>query len=217
MFHGYTATKSQLLAEAGAFREMGFNVLLVDMSGHGGSEGNVTTFGYNEAADVLAAYRFAKTLDNTIILYGVSMGAAAILRAVAVYDLQPQALLLECPFGNMVQAVRNRFRLMHLPDFPLAEMLVFWGGVQNDYPAFSHNPSEYAREVKVPTLLMYGLRDQRVIKPEVKEIYRNLPEPKEVVYFEELAHESYLKKQPRHWKAAINDFLLHTKEINHDL
>jgi alpha-beta hydrolase superfamily lysophospholipase len=217
LFHGYTSTKSQLLSEAEAFRQMGFSTLLVDMSGHGGSAGTVTTVGYTEAADVVAAYQFAKKIDDTIILYGVSMGAAAILRAVAVQELRPAALVLECPFGSMVQAVRNRFRLMHLPDFPLAEMLVFWGGVQNDYPAFAHNPVDYARQVQVPVLLMYGLRDRRVVRSEVDEIYRNLPGPKEVVYFEELEHESYLRKQPYRWKAAVNDFLKPKTLVHHDL
>jgi hypothetical protein len=217
LFHGYTSTKSQLLTEAEAFRGLGFSTLLMDMSGHGGSAGNVTTIGYYEAADVAAAYRYARTLDDRIILYGVSMGAAAILRAVPIYGLQPAALVLECPFADMVQAVRNRFRLMHVPEYLLAEMLVFWGGWQNDYNAFSHNPSDYARQVQTPVLLMYGLRDRRVVKPEVEIIYRNLKGPKELVYFENLEHESYCKKQPLRWKAAVNNFLEPKKVPRHDL
>ncbi len=217
LFHGYTSTKSQLLTEAEAFQGLGFSTLLMDMSGHGGSAGSVTTIGYHEAADVAAAYRYARTLDDRVVLYGVSMGAAAILRATAVYGLQPAALVLECPFADMVQAVRNRFRLMHVPEYLLAEMLVFWGGWQNDYNAFSHNPSDYARQVRVPVLLMYGLRDRRVVKPEVEAIYRNLKGLKELIYFENLEHESYCKKQPLRWKAAVNNFLEHKKALGHDL
>ncbi len=207
LFHGYTSTKSQLLTEAGAFRELGFNTLLMDLSGHGGSGGHVTTIGYYEAADVAAAYAYARTIDDRVILYGVSMGAAAILRAVPAYGLQPDALVLECPFATMLQATRNRFRIMHLPEYPLAELLVFWGGWQNDYDAAGHNPADYARQVRVPTLLMYGLRDRRVIKPEVEAIYRNLRGPKELVYFKDLEHQSYCKKEPRRWRAAVGRFL----------
>ena len=207
MFHGYTSTKSQLLIEATAFREQGFNTLLMDLSGHGGSGGYATTIGYYEAADVAAAYAYARKLDKRVILYGVSMGAAAILRAVPLYRLQPEALVLECPFATMLQATRNRFRLLHLPEYPLAELLVFWGGWQNDYDAAHHNPAEYARQVRVPTLLMYGLRDRRVIKPEVETIYRNLNGPKELVYFKDLEHQSYCKKQPQRWRAVVSRFL----------
>ncbi len=207
LFHGYTSTKSQLLTEAGAFRELGFNTLLMDLSGHGGSGGHVTTIGYYEAADVAAAYAYARTIDDRVILYGVSMGAAAILRAVPAYGLQPDALVLECPFATMLQATRNRFRIMHLPEYPLAELLVFWGGWQNDYDGVRHNPADYARQVRVPTLLMYGLRDQRVIRPEVDSIYRNLRGPKELVYFKNLEHQSYCKKEPQRWRTVVSRFL----------
>ncbi len=207
MFHGYTSTKSQQLTEAAAFRELGFSTLLVDLSGHGGSGGHVTTIGYYEAADVAAAYEYARKRDRRVILYGVSMGAAAILRAVPAYGLQPDALVLECPFATMLQATRNRFRLMHLPEYPMAELLVFWGGWQNDYDAAGHNPADYARQVRVPVLMMYGLRDRRVIKPEVETIYRNLSGPKELVYFKDLEHQSYCQKEPRRWRAAVGRFL----------
>ncbi len=211
LFHGYTSTKSQLLTEAAAFQALGFNTLLMDLSGHGGSGGYVTTIGYHEAADVAAAYHYAQERDHRVILYGVSMGAAAILRAVPVYGLRPKALVLECPFATMLQATQNRFRLMHLPEYPLAELLVFWGGWQNDYDAAGHNPADYARQVRVPTLLMYGLRDRRVIKPEVEAIYRNLGGPKELVYFKNLEHQSYCKKEPQRWRAAVNRFLAFQK------
>ena len=207
MFHGYTSTKSQQLTEAAAFRELGFSTLLVDLSGHGGSGGHVTSIGYFEAADVAAAYAYARKRDRRVILYGVSMGAAAILRAVPAYGLQPDALVLECPFATMLQATRNRFRLMHLPEYPMAELLVFWGGWQNGYDAAGHNPADYARQVRVPVLMMYGLRDRRVIKPEIETIYRNLRGPKELVYFKDLEHQSYCKKEPRRWRAAVGRFL----------
>ena len=213
LFHGYTSTKSQLLTEAEAFRELGFNTLLVDLSGHGGSGGHVTTIGYHEAADVAAAYVYAREVDDRVILYGVSMGAAAILRAVPAYGLRPDALVLECPFATMLQATRNRFRIMHLPEYPLAELLVFWGGWQNDYDAAGHNPADYARQVQVPTLLMYGLRDRRVIRPEVEAIYRNLRGPKELVYFKDLEHQSYCKKEPQRWRAVVNRFLVSGKSL----
>ncbi len=207
MCHGYTSTKSQLLDEATAFNQMGFTTLLIDLSGHGESDGNTTTIGYREADDVTAAYQFARKFHPPVLLYGVSMGAAAILRSVAVHRVRPEAVLLECPFGTMLQAVENRFHLIHLPAFPFARMMVFWGGLQNDYPAFTHNPAEYAAHVRVPVLLLYGLKDQRVIRSEIDQIYRNLAGPKQLVCFEGLEHQSYYRKQPDKWRQAVGKFL----------
>lgn len=55
MFHGYGATKGDLLREARAFHELALDVLLVDFRGSGGSEGNETSIGFHEAQDVQAA------------------------------------------------------------------------------------------------------------------------------------------------------------------
>ena len=57
LFHGYTSSKSHLTHEAGYFRRLGYNVLLVDQAGNGNSAGFRTTVGYREADDVAAAFR----------------------------------------------------------------------------------------------------------------------------------------------------------------
>ena len=77
----------------------------------------------------LASNNVWKTTDfllrNKSILYGVSMGAVAILRAEAELGVRPSANILECPYGNMRQTAYNRFESMHGPAFPMADLLVF--------------------------------------------------------------------------------------------
>ena len=178
IFHGYAGNKSDMLPVAEAFTALGHRALLVDFPGSGGSGGNVTTIGYREALDVKAAFDHAQSQypDEPVVLYGVSMGSAAIMRAIEQYPLTPTAVVLECPFGTMLETVRNRFALLNVPAFPMAELLVLWGGVQHGYWAFSHNPVAYARSVKVPTLLLYGLQDPKVTLSETERIYRRCPE-----------------------------------------
>jgi uncharacterized protein len=38
-------------------------------------------------------------------------------------------------------------RALHIPPFPLAELIIFWGGVQHGFNAFAHNPVTYAAQV----------------------------------------------------------------------
>src|SRR5437773_2704643 len=52
LFHGYGGQKSSLLGKSNEFIEQGYNTLLVDFMGSGGSEGNQTTMGYKEAEEV---------------------------------------------------------------------------------------------------------------------------------------------------------------------
>ena len=131
-----------MVAEARAFLDMGCSVLLVDFRGSGDSSESYTTVGYYEAEDVAAAVDYArKQLPHSkTILYGGSMGAAAVLRAVASCDVQPDAIIAEAIFDKMLNTVRHRFEAMGVPSFPSAQLLVFWGGRQAGFNGFAHNP-----------------------------------------------------------------------------
>lgn len=207
--HGYTSDKSRLRPEAAYFRQLGYAVLLLDFSGNGASEGYQTTIGYHEADDVVAAFRWAQTRQPgaPVVLYGVSMGAVAILRAESELGLRPAASIVECPYGSMLQTAQNRFVSMHLPPFPLANLLVWWGSVENGYWAFGLNASEYARRVSTPTLLLWGTTDPRVTRAETDTIFAHLAGPKQRVDFAGAGHEPYWHKHPRQWQQAIKGFL----------
>jgi alpha-beta hydrolase superfamily lysophospholipase len=209
LFHGYAACKAGPLPEARALHELGYSLLLVDFRGSGGSSGNVTTIGVLEAEDVSLAVAYARTRwgQQPLILYGQSMGSVAILRALAVQHVRPQAVVLECPFDRLVNTVANRFTTMGLPGFPFAQLLVFWGGVQHGFDGFSHNPVEYAASVDCPALLLHGANDARVTPEQVQAVFQALRGPKVFELFAGAGHESYVVRQPERWRAVLADFL----------
>ncbi len=119
LFHGYAGEKSSLLERAAEFSKLGFSTFMVDFSGSGGSQGNGTSIGYNEAAEVNACMDYIQSKQTKpIILFGTSMGAAAILKAMKDYPLKPAALVLECPFGSLYKTVCARFDIMVFLRFP---------------------------------------------------------------------------------------------------
>ncbi|HEY8667268.1 MAG TPA: alpha/beta fold hydrolase [Tepidisphaeraceae bacterium] len=208
-FHGYATAKCSLLGEAKVFHELGYSVLLVDFRGSGGSGGNVTTIGYREADDVAAtvAYAQANLPARPLIVFGQSMGSAAILRAVAHNNVHPDLLLLESPFDRLFTTVQNRFHTMGLPAFPLANLLTFWGGVQQGYSGFKHNPAEYAASVHCPVLLMHGRHDPWVTDSETASIFQGFAGEKQLDIFEQVGHEPYLDHEPEHWNNVVRDFV----------
>lgn len=208
LFHGYGGDKSQMIDKSDAFIAMGYSTFLVDFMGSGGSEGNVTTIGFFEAQEVKSCYDYlTKKGEKNIHLFGTSMGAAAILKALYDYKFTPTSVIIECPFGSMYKTVNARFRMMGAPTFPMAGMLVFWGGMQNGFWAFNHNPEDYATRVTCPVLLMYGEKDNRVSREEIDIIYGNLKGKKQLVTFPLAGHENYLKKYKTQWTAGVKGFM----------
>jgi pimeloyl-ACP methyl ester carboxylesterase len=142
-----------------------------------------------------------------VALFGTSMGAAAILRAVAGADVRPDALVLECPFDRLLSTVANRCGSMHVPRFPTAELLVFWGGVQCGFNGFRHNPVDYARAVRCPALVLQGAADVRVTRGQATAIYEALPGDKQIATVEAAGHESFVSVNPDFWARCVGPFL----------
>lgn len=211
LFHGYSGAKSLMLDKADEFIKLGYNAFLVDFRGSGGSEGSQTTIGNHEAADVKASMEYVqKNGEKNIYLFGTSMGAVAVMKAIHDYSLAPKGIIVECPFGTMYQTTCARFDNMHVPSFPMAGLLVFWGGVQNSFWAFGHNPTEYAKQIQCPTLLLYGEKDKTVSRAEIDEMYSHLKGPKTLKIYPLAGHENYLRQYKQQWIGDVHSFL--TKE-----
>lgn len=207
LFHGYGGEKSSMLDKADEFLKLGYNTLLVDFMGSGGSEGNQTTIGFKEAEEVRSCYDYLVSKDEKkIYLFGTSLGAAAILKSIQDYAIDPAGIMIECPFGTLYQATTARFNSLNVPSFPLAGLLVFWGGLQNGFWGFSLKPVEYARSVKCPSLLMYGEKDEKVSRKEIDTIFGNLQGNKQLKTFPLAGHENYLLKYRNEWVKEIEQF-----------
>jgi dipeptidyl aminopeptidase/acylaminoacyl peptidase len=209
LFHGYAASRSDLLPQSKEFYDMGWAVVLVDFRGSGGSEGCTTSVGFDEAKDVAATVRYVRErgLPRPLILYGQSMGGAAVLRSIAALDVCVDGIVLESVFDRMLKTVRNRFGLMGLPSFPSAELLVFWGGVQTGFSGFEHNPVEYARSCSCAALVLHGTEDRNAKPEEGRAVFESLKGKKEMVEFSGAGHESLYTADQLKWKRVVGQFL----------
>ncbi len=208
LFHGHGSKKTSVTDEASGFRQLGYNTLMIDFRAHGNSGGNTTTIGFYETEDVKLAYDFIKRKgEKNIVLWGISMGAATISKAMNDYPLRPSKIILEMPFASILQAAEGRIKMMKLPGEPLATLITFWGGTLHGFWAFGMKPSEYVRKITVPSLLQWGKNDPRVQQSETAEIFANLSGSKELVVYETAGHESLCDKEHEKWMAAVSSFL----------
>lgn len=208
MFPGYGGSKDTLLRAASEFSTAGCETWLVDFSGIGSSEGNTTTIGWREAEDVAATVFAARDHQpGPVILYGTSMGASAILCANHRGLVQPDAVILECPFDRLTNTIGNRLNLLGVPSFPFARMITFWIGMQNGFNALAHNPVEYARSIRCPVLLMQGENDQFVGQDAAKQIAATLQDRVTFRMLPRCGHAYLVRDGEQQWKAEVRQFL----------
>jgi len=208
LFHGYSGEKSSMLDKAAIFQKLGYNTFLVDFMGSGGSAGNQTTIGFMEAEEVKTCFdHLTAQGEQNIYLFGTSMGAVAVMKAISDYQINPKGIIIECPFGSMYKTVCARFNTMKVPTFPMAGLLVFWGGIENGFWAFGHNPTAYAKKITCPALLLYGARDEKVSRQEADEIFTNLAGQKLLKTYPDAGHENYLAKYAAEWTQDVGGML----------
>lgn len=210
LFHGYAMEKSSLINEARVLHAENHAVLLVDFRGSGASSAAYTTIGYVEAEDVAASVHYAREHYSfeKIILFGQSMGAAAIFRAVDQLDIKADALIVESIFDDLFNTVINRFNNLGVPYFPSAFLLMFWGSAQTDFNAFAHSPVDYARSILYPVLFLHGEQDNKARLPMTMQVYNAVPAgEKKIVIFSETGHESLYRRHPAQWRSEVLSFM----------
>ncbi len=217
LFHGYSSKKENLLTMAKVFVKMGYSVALTDFPGHGDSNVLWTTLGHREAYVVRDLYNYYSKSYKNIILYGYSMGAASILRAVGDLKIQPAGIIAEMPYGSLYHTVLRRFAMTGSPfTTPLAELLVFWGGVQHGMNGFDLDSIRSAKAVSVPTLILGGSEDQKAPPDELKDIYKSLLCHKKIYIFGGLGHHHLYPFKPKQYLRVLSRFMSNLRRQTFD-
>lgn len=209
--HGLFRSRREVMDRGVWFRERGYNVLLMDSRRHGESGGERVTLGYKERLDVEAGIDFMKAREpeDRIILFGVSMGAAASLLAAAERP-DVEAVISDSSFLNLEQVVTAYLDLLvGLPRFPLGDMLLFFmeqlGGFQKE----DLNLEEAVRRIGDRPILFIGGSEDRQVPPDVQRKLYGAAESKlsDLLIVEGAGHGAAYRTDPDAYRKAVADFL----------
>jgi uncharacterized protein len=166
--HGLYRSRNEMVDRAAKFYELGYTPLLFDLRNHGESDEAPTTLGVREAADVCSAARYAhaRSPGAPVVLWGVSLGAAASLLGARCSGAT--AVIADSSFLSVTETVRHHFsEIFHLPSFPVADLLlqaIRWRGrfalADGDVEAAVRHLDD------VPVLFVTGGKDWRM-PPEI--------------------------------------------------
>ena len=117
--HGYTDNRFGSLKYARMYLELGFNVILYDLRGHGLNEPAFCTYTVRERKDLLAMILDSRERypDASLFgLHGESLGAAT---SIAVVEEKPPVdfVVSDCGFSDIVPVLEVGLKGMHLPGF----------------------------------------------------------------------------------------------------
>ena len=120
--HGLFRSRRELLDRAVELWRLGYGALLYDSRNHGESGQAKVSLGYFERLDAEAAAHYLGEVEpsNRIIMFGISMGAAAALLAAAETP-EVRAVISDSSFLSFEDTTTHHVKLfLKLPAFPLA-------------------------------------------------------------------------------------------------
>jgi dipeptidyl aminopeptidase/acylaminoacyl peptidase len=126
LVHGIDANRQAVLPEAAVLADAGYHLLMIDLRGHGQSEGDEATYGYREAWDVQAAIDYLENVPGIeqIGALGTSYGGAAVVRAAAI-DPRVQTVVVESTYSSLTRAIDDAFGDRSIfPRWPFAPLFV---------------------------------------------------------------------------------------------
>ncbi len=133
-------------------------------------------------------------------------GAAAIL---AEKPLEADALVLEAVFGSFDEALGNRLATRFGPlSRRISPLLKYQVKPRLGFDPDILKPAERIANVHAPLLLIAGAEDKHASLAEMKRIYANANEPKELWIVPEAPHADFHRFAPEEYERRVPGFLL---------
>ena len=156
--HGWSRNRDRMVSRARVFGEMGFTTVIHSARDHGGSTRYRFMNAFRFAEDIEAVLKW---VDEPVLLYGHSLGAAG---AIIVADRNPdqiRLLFLEGCYARTKEALRRLyFNYNKFLGTLFAPTVVLWLDIFNKFRMDKINPIRLAPKIDIPVLIIHGEKDQ---------------------------------------------------------
>ena len=220
--HGYTDNAVRMLMIGYLYsKEMGFNILLPDLYGHGMSEGNHVQMGWKDRLDVLQWTETADELfgrnhadsiasrSTKMVVHGISMGAATTVCVSG--EPQPpfvNCFVEDCGYTSVWDEFRGELKeLFGLPAFPLLHTASWLCRQEYGWDFREASALEQVKKCTLPMLFIHGDADTFVPTWMAYPLYEAKPEPKELWIVPGATHAMSYKDYPQEYTEHVKKFV----------
>lgn len=186
MVHGYRNDKVNLLPQVKEFYKRGYDLLIIDLRGHGNSEGSSIGMGVNEQRDIALWVKKLKSLNNDydIVLYGVSMGASAILNCSD--DIKGvKCIISDSAYADISDVFIKHSSLSQFEEMFVMNALRFVTFFKAGYDLNEAKPILHVGHTHIPVLYIHGSQDRIVPIKHMYNLYNHTQSFKDYYYVDE--------------------------------
>lgn len=206
--HGYTDNRFGALKYAYMYLELGFNVIVYDLRGHGLNEPAICTYSIRESQDLLAMIQDSRERFRNMAILGIhgeSLGAAT---SVAVLKEKPPVdfVVADCGFSDIVPVLKGAMKGMHLPGF-LVYLVSVCARIRYGYSFREMRPIESLRENHIPILFIHGAEDSFILPEHSERMKAATKGYAELHLIPGAGHALSILTDPKKYQAIVRKFL----------
>lgn len=163
IIHGYSRSPKSMAYYAKVYHEMGFNIVMPNMTGHGSDGSSYCSMGYYDRYVVIdwINYILGINKDARIVIHGVSMGSATAMMVTG--EAIPEnvvAAVADCGYTSCWEEYMGRVGPMfHLPALPVVSAANTISKLRGNFDFKEAAPIKAVVHSKTPTLFIHGEKD----------------------------------------------------------
>ncbi len=211
--HGYKDCSISMLHIAYIYnKQMGFNVLLPDLYGHGKSDGDHINMGWLDRLDVLAWMGIANRLfggNTQMVVHGISMGAATTM-CVSGEKLPSyvKCFVEDCGYTSVWDEFDHELhQQFNLPKFPLLNTASAICRLRYGWSFGEASPIKQVAKCKLPMLFIHGDNDDFVPSAMLRPLYDAKKGDKEIYVAKGSKHARAFRDHPDEYIKRVTQFV----------
>lgn len=209
--HGYGGSGKLMSDKSKYFYDMGYNVLIPDLRGHGKSEGDYIGMGWKDRLDIISWINFIikENPNAEIVLHGTSMGAATVLMTSGEnLPSNVKAIVADCAYTSAWDEFSYQLETyLKVPSYYILNVTNMVTKLKAGYSLKEASALECVKKATVPILFIHGDKDKFVPYSMMDKLYDATSSPKEKLTIDGGEHANSDLVSPFLYWLTVEDFL----------
>lgn len=211
VIHGYRSKATEMASYAKHFYDNGMNIVAPDLRGHGKSDGDYIGMGWTDHLDIIGWINHILYEDPVaeIVLFGVSMGAAAVMMASGEeLPSQVKCIIEDCGYTSVWDEFSVQLKAeFNLPTFPVLHASSFITQIRAGYSLKEASAIKQVAKSMTPILFIHGDADTFVPFSMLEPLYEAANCEKEKMVITEAEHAKSSVTNPTTYWSGIFSFI----------
>ena len=206
--HGYTDNRFGAFKYAKIYLDLGFDVIVYDLRGHGLNEQTFCTYSIREAKDLDALIRDTRVRYpqfQVLGLHGESLGAASTVACLK-YHPSVDFAVADCAFSEITSVLEGGVRGMHMPAF-MVRVASVCAKLRYGYSFKEMRPIDSLKDNCLPILFIHGAEDSFILPSHSEALCRAAREYGVLKLIPGAGHAESVLKQPEMYREAVTEFV----------